>query len=111
MNDVNTQAAGHFYRLVSDFSKRTKGWETAIFYETKPDERWDLTLVSQRVYGNRNEFLAIMAAAGHDRVDMPVQQKKIILPTADQLAFFKKQSGFESQPQYRANYAPTWLEE
>lgn len=111
MNDTNTTAANHFYRLVSDFSKRTQGWQTAIFYETKPDERWDLTLVSQRVYGNRYEFLTVMAAAGVDRADMPLEQKRIILPTASQLALLKKQAGFESNPEYRANYAPTWIDE
>jgi hypothetical protein len=107
--DKNTVAAKSFYRSVREFSLRTKTWETAIFYQTLPDEAWDLTLVSARVYGNRNEFLVIMAAAGLDRADMPLPQMQLILPTPQQLLTMKRKSGFESNPDLRKDFAPTWV--
>lgn len=91
-----------------EFSQRTKSWDVAIFYETLPDEKWDLTLVSARVYGNRNEFLTIMAAAGLDRADMPLVQQKLVLPNQSQLAVMKRNAGFESNAELRVDFAPTW---
>lgn len=108
MLDKNTIAAKDFYKLVRDFSLRTKPWETAIFYEIKPDERWDLTLVSQRVYGRRDEVLAVMAAAGMDCADRPLAQARIVLPNEGQLYALKRRAGFESRSDYRENQSPTW---
>ncbi len=109
MIDNNTNAARAFYQAIRTFSERTQPWEIAIFYETKPDERFDITLVSQRVYGNRFEFLAVMAAAGLDMVDQPLPQKRIVLPTISQLFTIKRKVGFESDPDKRKDFAPTWL--
>lgn len=106
--DIQSPAAKSFYREVRDFALRTKPWQTANFYFTKPDEAYDLTLVSERVYGNRNEFLTVMAAAGLDSVDMPLPQKRLVLPTASQLQQIKQRTGFESQAAYRENGAPVW---
>ena len=106
--DNNTAAATAFYALVRKFAQRTQPWETAIFYHTKPDETWDLTLVSERVYGNRDEYLTIMAAAGIDCVDMPLKQIMLTLPTASQLYAMKRRAGFESQAYLRNRQAPTW---
>lgn len=89
-------AANRFYRLVRDFAVQTKDWQTAIRYDTLPDEAWDVTLVSQRVYGNRYDYLAIMAAAGLDRVEQELTVRRLILPTAAQLAAFKRRSGYEA---------------
>lgn len=108
--DKRTTAAKSFYREIRKFSESTKPWQQAIFYETKPDEAFDLTLVSQRVYGRRDEFLAVMAAAGLDTVDQPLPQKRIILPNEGQLYAIKRRTGFESIPGYREDYAPTWAE-
>lgn len=108
MIEKNTPAARNFYKAVREFSLRTKGWETAVFYEVKPDEKFDLTLVSERVYGNRYEFLTVMAAAGLDRFDMPLSQTQLILPTQNQLNRIKRATGFESNPDLRKNFKPTW---
>jgi hypothetical protein len=107
--DIQSTAARSFYLAVSDFSKRTKTWEAAIFYHSLPDERWDLTLVSQRVYGNRHEALAVLAASGLSRFDEPLTERRLILPTADQLSTIKKQTGFESRPEYRQDFQPIWV--
>lgn len=106
--DANSQAARVFWRKVRDFSQSAKPWQTAIYYDTKPDERWDITLVSRRVYGRGDEFLAVMAAAGMDVIDQPLEQRRLILPTEEQLRQLKREAGFESRADFRENGRPTW---
>ncbi|QFY42986.1 hypothetical protein F6R98_10470 [Candidatus Methylospira mobilis] len=108
MIDNQTTAAKSFYREIRTFSERTRPWDTAVFYHTKPDEALDATLVSERVYGRRDEFLAVMAAAGIDTANQPIPQKMLTLPTETQLAAIKRRTGFESIADYRENFAPTW---
>ena len=108
MTDVDTQAAKDFYKEVRLFSERTKVWESAVFHQVMLDEVWDITLVSLRVYGNRDEFLAVMATAGIDTVDQPLQQKQLVLPTPSQLYAIKRRSGFESIAELREAGQPTW---
>lgn len=110
MIDNNSVAAKDFYKEIRTFADRTKPWETAVFYQTKPDEAHDLSLVSQRVYGRRDEYLAVMAAAGLDMVDQALPQKLIILPTESQLYAIKRRTGFESIGTFRENFAPIWVE-
>ena len=101
MIEKDTRAAKSFYREVRKFAESTNPWDTtAIFYETKPDEAFD----------RRDEFLAVMAAAGLDTVDQPLPQKRIVLPNEGQLYAIKRRTGFESIPGYREDYAPTWAE-
>jgi len=112
MLDQDTRAAKAFYREMRKFAERVKPWDTtAIFYETKPDEIYDLTLVSRRVYGRRDEFLAVMAAAGIDTVDCPLPQKRIALPNEGQLLSIKRRTGFESVADLREGGAPTWAQD
>lgn len=61
MIDTDTCAAGAFVREVRSFSDRIRPWDVAIRHHVLPDEVRDPTLVSQRVYGRRDEFLAVMA--------------------------------------------------
>lgn len=82
-----------FYRAVRQFAVSTPLWGTAIRYQTLPDERWDVTLVSQRVYGTRDEYLTVMAAAGLDRFDEELTERVIVLPTKVQLDTLKRQNG------------------
>ncbi|MDF0605399.1 hypothetical protein HZU77_007010 [Neisseriaceae bacterium TC5R-5] len=110
MMDQDTQAAKRFYHDVRAFAEHTWPWESqAIFYATQPDECWDLTLVSQRVYGRRDEFFTVMAAAGLDTVDQPLQQTLLVLPSEGQLYAIKRRCGFESIAAYRADFAPSGL--
>ncbi len=90
------RAAAELTRLVVNFAKETPEWAERITYETRPDERWDITLVSQRVYGNREEFLTIMAAAGLDSCEAMMTERTLVLPTARQLAILKARAGFAS---------------
>lgn len=110
MSDIDSQAAKDFYKAVRTFSERTKLWQSAIFHEVLLDEVWDATLISQRVYGTRDEFLTVMAAAGCDTVDMPIPQKQLTLPTQAQLYTMKRKAGFESIADYRENGKPTWVD-
>ncbi|ALK30853.1 hypothetical protein [Burkholderia plantarii] len=111
MLDKDTRAAKSFYREVRKFAETAKAWDTAaIFYETRPDEAFDLTLVSRRVYGRRDEFLAVMAAAGLDSAFQPLPQKRIVLPNEGRLLAIKRRTGFESIADYREDYAPTWAQ-
>lgn len=88
--------AANFYKAVRTFSATRETWHDAIRYDVKPDEEYNLPLVSQRVYGNRDESLAVMAAAGLDRFDQKLTQRTIILPTHAQLEAIKQQTGFTS---------------
>ena len=109
MLDQDTRAAKSFYREVRKFAESVKPWDTtAIYYETKPDEAFDLTLVSQRVYGRRDEYLTVMAAAGLDSIDQPLSQKRIVLPNEGQLIAIKRRVGFESIADLREAGAPIW---
>lgn len=107
--DKDTRAAAAFWREIRRFSERAKPWDTnAIFHEVRPDEVWDPTLIAARVYGDRQEFLAVMAAAGMDTVDTAMKQRQIILPSAAELYRIKRTTGFESQPDLREDFAPIW---
>ena len=110
--DKNPLAAAKFYRAVRNFSLKAKPWDTnVIFYETKPDEQYDLSLVSRRVYGRRDEFLAVMAAAGLNSFDEPLPQKSVAFPNAMTLMQIKRQTGFESLAAYREDSAPVWAQD
>ncbi len=110
MSDIDTQAAKSFYKAVRLFAERTKPWQPAIFHEVLLDEIWDSTLISQRVYGSRDEFLTIMAAAGCDTVDQPIPQMTLVLPTSAQLFTMKRRAGFESVDSLRDAGKPTWVD-
>lgn len=112
MIDQDTRAANAFYRLVRTFSESAKPWDgNVIFYETKPDEMWDLSLVARRVYGDREEFLAVAAAAAIDTFDQPLTARTIALPNRATLNKMKREAGFESKASLRENGAPVWRED
>ena len=109
MSDQDSRAAASFYRAVRRFAETATGWQTnAIFYETKPDEKFDLMLISRRVYGRPDEYLAVMAAAGLDSVDQELKQRRIILPNEHTLMSIKRECNFESIPDLREDGAPLW---
>ena len=75
------------------FAQTTPSWATAIRYHTKPDERYDLTLIARRVYGLPDEWPVIMAVAGLQSVDEPLNEQLLILPTLEQLQRLKRNTG------------------
>lgn len=88
------QERNRLYQLVRDFAVKTPSWGAAIRYQTMPDERYDLTAVSQRVYGSRDEALVIQAAAGLDSPELELSERVLVLPTRAQLDAMKLQAGY-----------------
>jgi hypothetical protein len=89
------QAANRLYVSVRDFAIGTPDWSDAIRYFTKPDERYDLTLVSRRVYGTNTETLVIQAAAGLDSPEYGMSERLLVLPTIEQLRAMRRAAGYE----------------
>lgn len=95
-------AESNFYREIRQFALTAPTWEQARRYFTLPDERWDLTLVSERVYGTRDEYLTILAAAGLDRVNQELTPRELVLPTPERLALIKARTGYSTDQVARA---------
>lgn len=83
----------NLYQLIRQLAQTTPAWATAIRYQTKPDERFDLTLVARRVYGLPSEWPIVMAAAGLQSVDEPLKEQLLIMPTLEQLQRLKRDLG------------------
>lgn len=81
------------YKRIRQFALETPDWATAIRYHSKPDEKHDLTLIARRVYGLPNEWPVIMAAAGLQSVDEPLNEQLLVLPTLAQLQTLKRELG------------------
>ena len=81
------------YALIRSLAQTTPSWATAIRYHSKPDEKHDLTLIARRVYGLPNEWPIIMAAAGLQSVDEPLNEQLLVLPTLSQLQTLKRELG------------------
>lgn len=81
------------YKRIRQFALETPDWATAIRYHSKPDEKHDLTLIARRVYGLPNEWPIIMAAAGLQSVDEPLNEQLLVLPTLSQLQTLKRELG------------------
>lgn len=52
--------------------------------------------MSRRVYGNRNETIAVMAAAGLDRFDQELTERELILPNPQRLDALKQLAGYSN---------------
>lgn len=85
------------YQLVRDFALQTPSWGQAIRYQTVLDERYDLTLVSRRVYGTPDESLAIQAAAGLESTENELPEQLLTLPGPDQLRAMKRRAGYANR--------------
>ena len=86
-----------YYKLVRQYAEKAPVWDSQrILYQTLPDERWDLTLVALRVYGDRKEWLTIMAAAGLDRVSDELPEQVLVLPNQQLILAFKEQAGIDA---------------
>lgn len=106
--DLNSQNAKNFFKAVSNFSRTAKAWDSMIRYEVKPDERYDPTLISRRVYGTSDEYLTVMACARISSFEEPIEQKTIVLPTRQLLERIKRKTGFESIADNRYKGKARW---
>jgi hypothetical protein len=105
--ETNTGSINLFYRLINDFATLTPPWGEAIRYQTLPDERWDMSLVSARVYGRRDEFLTVQAAAGLDSIEYELVEQLLVLPTDTQLTALKAQAKFVNLDVDRPSSSPS----
>lgn len=110
MIEDDTNSASRFFRAVRDFSLSKKPWDSAIHYDIKPDEAFNLPLISFRVYGNYEETIVVQACTGTDIVDIPIPQETFVFPDSDQLHDLKVSTGFESLDEQRDGKKPAWLE-
>lgn len=94
---IADQARNRLYQFVRAFAVQTPDWQEAVRYHTSPDERFDLTLVSQRVYGRRTESLVVQAAAGLDSPELELSERLLVLPSEAQLRVMKDQAGYGKQ--------------
>lgn len=109
MFDQDSAAARRFYGAVRRFSATAKNNTVGVqFLQVMPPECWDITKLSQRVYGNRHEGLACMAALGIDQANLLTEQRTGAFPTAAKLEQIKRECGYESNPDLRANGKPIW---
>lgn len=81
--------------MLRDFALETPEYAEGIRYQTKPDERYDLTLVSSRVYGTDDEWQVIQACAGLDSPEYALIEQRLTLPTALQLRDMRRRAGFD----------------
>jgi hypothetical protein len=96
---ISPQARNRLFQAVRDFAVQTPAWGPALRYQTLPDERFDLTLASQRIYGRRTESLVVQAAAGLDSPELELSERLLVLPTDAQLRAMKIQAGYGA-PQF-----------
>jgi hypothetical protein len=101
-DEISPIAAANFVAAVRKFSVQTPSWGEAIRYESKPDERSDITLIAWRVYGDRSQFMAVFAAAGLDTLEQELNERLLVLPTAAQLQLIKRQTGYLTNAEKRA---------
>lgn len=87
-------AAAAFVRAIRKFAVQTPVWASAVRYYTLPDERNDVSLIAQRVYGDRTLFLVPFAAAGLDTLEQVVPEQMLVMPTLSQLNDIKLQTGY-----------------
>ncbi len=95
-------ATAAFVKVVRTFAVQTPDWAEAVRYETKPDERFDITLIAERVYGDRNEYMAVFASAGLDTLEQEIVEQRLVLPTRSQLQSMKRQTGYLTAVERRA---------
>lgn len=82
-----------FLALMRKFAQNTRFGTRHIRHDVTQDERTDLTLVAFRVYGDREEWLAIQGAAGLDTPENPLESQTLILPSVEDLQALKRQAG------------------
>lgn len=107
--DTDNAACKRFYAAVRKFCRTAKNYTPgSIRVDTTPHERLDITKLSQRMYGTRDEVLAVMAACGLDTAYQPLEQQTVVLPTPAMLLQLKRAAGFESTTDLRLDGSPLW---
>lgn len=75
--DNDTTAAARFWRRIQDFASHAKVWDSdAIFYRLSRMKSC-LTLISRGFMVIRDEYLAVMAAAGIELTCQEISKKRL----------------------------------
>lgn len=85
--------ANRLYAAVRKVALQPEGYAQIIRYQTRPDERVNLPLISFRVYGNFDEALVIQAAAGLDSPEQALSERVLTLPSSELLRQLKIAAG------------------
>lgn len=94
------QARNRLFAEVRRFAAETPAWGDALRVFTNPGERFDLTMVSRRVYGVRTETLVVQAAAGLDSPEQELTERLLVLPTPAKLRTMKLAAGYAETELY-----------
>lgn len=73
-----------------DLLVRRSRTDKLVIYDVGTDEAHDPTLISQRVYGNRDDVNVVMLCAGTNRIGERVPVRRIYLPLPASLMMLKK---------------------
>jgi hypothetical protein len=96
--NLNMIGVSKYYKAVRKFAVTTPIWSLSVRHDIKPDEINDLTLIARRVYGDSDEAITVMAAAGLDRINQSLKAgETLVLPTAAQVQQLKTKTGFPIQ--------------
>lgn len=83
-----------FYQEVRKFALREPSYSPRRqVVRSFPSERFHLPMLALRVYGDTNETLVIMAAAGLSTVDSELVEQDVVLPTKEHLQYLKQKAG------------------
>lgn len=67
--------------LLRDFSINVKAWESAIYHQVKPDEIYNAPLIAILEYGDADMAHCVLACAGVDSPEQPIESLTITMPT------------------------------
>lgn len=83
-----------FYRRVRDYALQPPLGANPLRHQVTPDEQYDLSRVSYRVYANFNEALTIAAVAGLSSTSGPLTEQVLVLPSRAELMQIKRETGY-----------------
>lgn len=83
-----------FYREVRRFATTEPTYsENCQVIRTLPSERYDLSSVARRAFGDATETRVILAAAGLATVGTELKEQDLVLPTVAYLRYLKDKCG------------------
>lgn len=86
-----------FYREVRKFATTEPSYsENCQVIRTLPTDRYNLSAVARRAFGDATETRVILAAAGLPNVDAPLIEQDLVLPTIAYLRYLKDKCGIST---------------
>lgn len=83
-----------FYRELRRFATTEPSYSpNCQVIRTVPTDRYNLSAVARRAFGDATETRVILAAAGLSNVDAPLKEQDLVLPTVAYLRYLKEKCG------------------